>query len=358
MEILRCAPNDDSLTTTVAARHMALLHIDHADERMELSRSWVELAERRSHQSFGFALHWLLYDLLERGDAADVEAATGVRARLGQIAETLKQPLYAHFVACFDAKWRLMRGDFAGGENKTWEGYEYGVRVQGTHVALLLAAQLFVLRRDQGRIGEFLEEVAGFLDARHQTLPAWRAVLMVAHCESGDCERAAADLTDLARSGFAAIPRDMFWLAALCLSAEAAAGLNDRAVARELRSQLEPYERYNAQIGLAGVYGPVHGILGRLAALEGDWQAAARHYELALERCAILHALPAQTRLRCEYGEFLLSAPRADTDPHELLEISRITALELGMAEVAKRAGQAQRRSVPQVRATESVVGT
>ncbi len=95
-----------------------------------------------------------------------------------------------------------------------------------------------------------------------------------------------------------------------------------------------------------------------MATLEGDWQAAARHYELALERCAILRALPAQTRLRCEYGEFLLSAPRPGADPRRLLEDSRTTALELGMVEVAKRAGQALRRIVPQVRATESVAET
>ena len=358
MEILRRAPNDDSLTTTVAARHMALLHIDHADERMEICRHWVEIAERRSHQSIGFALHWLLYDLLERGDIANVEAVRGARARLRQIAETLKQPLVRRFVALLrrevgaDARRRCRRrGESQGGLRirRSCSGHPRG---------LLHAAQLFVLRQDPGRIGDFLDEVSGFLEPQHQTLPAAQAVLMVARCESGDRERAAADLTELARDGFATIPRDMFWLAALCLSAAAAAELNDRAVARELRSQLEPYERYNAQIGLAGVYQPVHGILGQLATLEGDRQAAAQRASSPYSGAPPSAPYRHRPRLRSEYAELLLSAPRPGADPRQLLEDSRTTALELGVVEVAKRAGQALRRIVPEVRARESVAET
>lgn len=357
-DILRRAPSDDSLTTTLAARHMALLHINHAEERMEVCQRWVEIADRRGHQSIGFALNWLLYDLLERGDAADLDAANGARSRLHQIADTLKQPLYRHFAACFDAKWMIMRGDFAAGEEKAGEAYEYGVRAQGTHVALLRAGELFLVRRDQGRIGQLLDEVSGFLETQHQTLPAWRAARVVARAESGDRELAAAELTELMRDGCAAIPRDMFWLGAVCLAAAGAAGLNDRAVASDLRDQLEPYVRYNAQIGLAGMLGPVHGFLGRLAALLDDHAAAARHYEDALQRCATLRALPAQARLQCEYGESLLSARRDGADARRLLEKSRATALELGMVEVARRAEQALKLNAPRTSSTESVAET
>ena len=53
------AADEDALTTVLAARHMALINVDHHDERLEVGRSWVELAERRHRQSVGTALTWV-----------------------------------------------------------------------------------------------------------------------------------------------------------------------------------------------------------------------------------------------------------------------------------------------------------
>jgi hypothetical protein len=344
LAILRNFPDDDALTTAVAARHMALLHIDHHAERLEVGSMWVELAEKRRRESVGMALNWLAYDLIERGEPADVAVASGVRQRLAELADRLQQPLYWHFAASLDAKWLLMEGRFAEAEQKAREAYTHGTRAQGTHVALLFGGQRFALLRDQGKLRELPREAAPFLDTENPTLPAWRAVLMLARRADGQLDRARAELNDMASDNFAAVPAsDMFWLGTMCVLAECAAELGEAKVAQKLIQKLGPYAKFNAQLGLTAVFGPVHELLGRLTALVGDEPAAHRHFELALGRALVLGAQPAEARVQCHYGEFLLSRGGQDARGRgrDLLERSRATAGRLGMAGIDARAVRA-----------------
>ena len=344
LDILRVFPDDDALTTAVAARHMTLLHIDHHEERLEVGRKWVQLAEERRRESVGMALNWRAYDLLERGDSVDVAVARGVRERLGELAERLQQPLYWHFAASLDAKWLLMEGRFAEAEQKAREAYTHGTRAQGTHVALLFGGQRFALLRDQGKLRELPREAAPFLDTENPTLPGWRAVLMLARRADGQLERAGSELHDMVRDNFGAVPAsDMFWLGTMCVLGECAAELGDTAVAPKLIEALEPYARFNAQLGLTAVIGPVHEFLGRLTAVLGDEPSTKRHSELALERARILGARPAEARVQCHYGEFLVSRGGQDARGRgrELLERSRATSRRLGMAGINARAVRA-----------------
>jgi eukaryotic-like serine/threonine-protein kinase len=343
LEILEEAPDEDALTTAIAARHTALLHIEHHDERLEVGNRWVQLTEKRGRHSVGTALTWRVYDLIENGDRPDVEMARRVRQRLSELAVQLRQPFYWHFDAALGAKWLLMEGRFEEAAEKAREGYAHGLRAQGSHVALLFAGQRFGLYRDQGRLQELTHDVAPFLDPENETLPVWRAGPMLAHQAAGDIERARSELRAMTKNDFAGVPRDMFWLGLMCMFAEAAAELDDRDVAAEVGPTLAPYARYNAQIGLSVVLGPVHGFLARLAALLGDDSEARRHFQLALGRADILGARPALARIQCHYGEFLLSGGSEAALPEALdvLRRCRYSARELGMAGIDARAGQA-----------------
>lgn len=351
LEIIHGAPDDDALTTAVAARHMALLHIDHHKERCEVGRRWVELAAAHKRQSFGTALTWRVYDLIERGDESDLGGARQVRDRLRTLADELQQPLFLHFAASLEAKWLLMEGRFAEAESKAQEGHAHGVRAQGTHVALLLAGQRFGLSRDQGRLGDLSRDVMPFLDAEKATLPAWRATMILARHAHGETERASSELREMAANDFAAVPRDMFWLGIMCLLAESAAELETPEAAAVVVPQLEPYASYNAQTGLSIVLGPVSAFLARLAVLLHDEAAAQRHFELALSRAAILGARPVVARLHCHYGEFLASSGQdsASSEAVDLLRRSLTSARELGMKGIEVRARKALERSLPAV---------
>jgi hypothetical protein len=144
----------------------------------------------------------------------------------------------------------------------------------------------------------------------------------------------------------ARLPRDMFWLGTMCLLAEIATRLGDQAAAAEVLPLLEPHGRFNAQIGMASVLGPVHAFAGSLAALLEDDQTATRHFDAALERSAILRARPIEARVQCEYGEFLASrGGRAVRDQaRDLLRRADATAQELGMMGIVERASRALER--------------
>jgi hypothetical protein len=204
-----------------------------------------------------------------------------------------------------------------------------------------------VLRRDQGRLEDLTREVSNFVDLDDPSLPAWRAALTMALSESGDRERARAWLRELSKDRFGRIPRDMFWLGAMCMLAESAAELDEASMMPDLLGHLERYPNYNAQIGWVSVLGPVSGFAGRLMASLGDHVAAEHQFELALARCAILNARPAQARIQCQLAQSLLARGVDHARAAELLEMSHATARELGMASLEERAGSALARLEP-----------
>jgi Protein kinase domain/AAA ATPase domain len=343
LDIVHGMPDNEASATVVAARHMALLHIDHHDERLEVGQRWVTLTEAGHRDSIGQALVWRLYDLIERGGVDDMAAIPGVREPLAVLVDKLRQPLHRHFLTCFDAKWLLMLGRFADAEQTAREGYKYGRVAQGSHVGLLYGGQRFALRREQGRLRELFADVVAFFDPDNPPLPIWRAGLILARHEAGDPRRAEAELRDMIRDRAARVPRDMFWLGTMCLLAESAATVGDQAAAAVILPLLEPHARFNAQIGMASVLGPVEAFLGILTGLLEDRHTAGEHFEAALERSAILRARPIEARVQCEYGEFL--AARGGSAAHdrarELLRWAQTTAHELGMTGIVERANRA-----------------
>jgi tetratricopeptide (TPR) repeat protein len=173
----------------------------------------------------------------------------------------------------------------------------------------------------------------------------WRAGMVCALLDAGQRERAHADFEELAADGFAGIPRDLFWLGAMCLLAEACGNLGDRKRAAVLYELLEPYAERNAQIGLAVSIGIVHRFLGRLASVLERWDVAERHFEAALRRSAEIGAITSLAHIRVEYAQMLL-ARRGPGDHESALEHlaeARRIAEQLGMPPVAKRAAALER---------------
>ena len=269
-----------ALMVALAGRHTALLHIEHLPERLEIGREWLELSELRRHREVtAQALHWRVYDLCESGDLAQAGAA---REQLQVLADELRQPLYQHFAAAWEAKWLEMAGDFDAAERKALESFERAQEAKAAYAKSNYAGQLFGLRRDQGRLGGLSPVVTPLIgDDPH--LAVWRTGLVLAHLESGDTERATKELARFAADDFKSVPKDLFWLGATCLLAESSAALGEREASATLRRLLTPYAEYNAQIGLAVAVGPVHRFLGLLAAVLGDADAAIDHFHRALD---------------------------------------------------------------------------
>ena len=131
----------------------------------------------------------------------------------------------------------------------------------------------------------------------------------------------------------------MFWLASLASLAEAAALLEARDGAAKLYAALEPHADLLAQWSFTGNAGSVHRLLGRTAAAAQHRDRAREHFESALRRHAALGSGPLLARTRCDYGELLLTGPRADrTRARRLLHEAYAAARDFGMQRVAARA--------------------
>jgi tetratricopeptide (TPR) repeat protein len=162
----------------------------------------------------------------------------------------------------------------------------------------------------------------------------------MADLQSGNSRRAQAELDALVRDDLAAVPRDLFWLGAACLLAEAARALHHRAAARTLAARLEPHADRVAQIGLAVSVGPVRRFLALLAAELGQTDQARRHFEGALEMSRRVGAVTAEAHTQCEFAALLLgSGDSADAaQARDLLVSARATAERVGIKPLAVRA--------------------
>jgi hypothetical protein len=195
------------------------------------------------------------------------------------------------------------------------------------------AAQLYATRRAQGRAEELLGGLTAYVEG-HPDVPAWRALLAVAHADAGRLEDAAAELDRLAAGGFAAVPRSWTRPVTLALAAECAAVLDDRERAADLRPLLAP-RRGQLLVVASGTSceGAVDRYLGALAATTGDAEAAEEHFTaaLALEQSVGGHALAVRTRLA--HARALRRGPReAGARAAAHLDAAATTAAELGMA--------------------------
>ena len=326
--------DQEALVFALDGLHNALLHIEFLDERLAVNAEMLDLV-RSAHrdEQAAHALHWRVYDLFELGDMASARAA---HEELRALAEQLRQPLYQHFAISWEGKWCEVAGRFAEAEELALQSLRYAERAHAAYAASNYAGQLFGLRRDRGELGRLPGEVREHIGERPR-LPVWRAGMACALLDAGRREQASADFEALAADGFVSVPRDLFWLGAMCLLAEACGRLGDRPRAEVLYGQLEPYAERNAQIGLAVNVGVVHRFLGGLAAVLERWEVAERHFEAAIERSAAMEAVTSLAHIRLQYGEMLLA--RGDREhAAEHLAAARRTAEELGMLPVAGRA--------------------
>jgi hypothetical protein len=327
VRMARSIDDKPALVVAYAGLHAALLHIDFLEERLEVNKEMLDLIERIGdrgpQEATAHALHWRLYNLFEVGD---METARREHATLSELAERLRQPIYLHFAAAWEAKWAETEGRFDEAEHLALRSLELAERSHMPYAKSNYAGQLFGLRRDQGLLEKLPGEIREFIGERPQ-LVVWRAGMLLARLDAGEQDRARAEFEDLARLDFARVPRDIFWLGAMCLLAEACARFADRERATVLFDKLERHADRNAQIGLALSVGVVHRFLGGLAGVMERWAEAVDHFEEARRLSKNMGAITSLAHIECEYAETLLArgdaADRASAAKH-LAEARRI----------------------------------
>ncbi|MET1001131.1 MAG: hypothetical protein ABWZ15_04915, partial [Acidimicrobiia bacterium] len=125
------------------------------------------------------------------------------------------------------------------------------------------AAQLFLLRRSQGRVHEFLP-LLDMLVGDQRAPATWHAGRVLALAETED--PSAREALRVAVAGLPEVPEDWLWLPTVALLADACVQLGERHVAQEIARHLAPHRAEHVVVahGVAwlGPIGP------RLRALE------------------------------------------------------------------------------------------
>ena len=326
-----------AIAAALTARHVALLHIEHLDERLRVNAEVLELAARTGHLELGVqGLHWRIYDLFELGDG---DAAVTEHGTLSALAAELRQPLLRSLALCWQAAREQMVGHWEDAERLSDEALALGRRAHATDADSLHGAQALVRTRDTGHLPDLLEPMED-LAARYSAIPAWPAALACAYIAAGDEQRGRELYAELTADGLARVPRNTNWLTTIAFLAEACAALPEHPGLELLAAELAPYGSRVVQVSSAACLGSAAHFLGILATAAGRYDEADAHFTAAAERNRALGALTALARTECEHAKTLIM--RNDAGDAEraaaLLDSAEAAANRLGMGPLARLA--------------------
>ncbi len=299
-------------------------------QQVELAQELIEVALEAGDLERavdGYEIH--LQSSLELGNVSSAHADLEAMKRTS---EELRQPAQRWLVAVHKALFALLEGRFGEAERLIGATRSLGERAQRWNATVTYGLQLYLLRREQGRVDE-MDELVRRAAEEHRTYPIWRCVLANMLAESDLAAEARRELDALAASRFAGIPFDEEWEVSLCLLAETAARLGERGHAATLYDLLLPYADRVAISYPEISLGPIARFLGLLASVTARWDDAERHFRDALRLGSRLGARPWLAHAREDHARMLLARgkPGDDAEASRLASEALSAYGELGM---------------------------
>jgi DNA-binding SARP family transcriptional activator/tetratricopeptide (TPR) repeat protein len=278
---------------------------------------------------------------------AELAAMEGLVAELRQPAQT-----WAHILT--QTARALFAGRFDEAEALIERNRDMGRRAQTPDVTFLGAEilQLFVLRREQGRLDEVKPALDRFLD-EYPGLLVYQCALAAVHSEAGRRPEARFAFDALAADDFATLPSQQEWFFAAGLLAEVCAYLEDCRRAAPLYDLLLPFADRNQLNYVEICCGSTSRYLGLLATTMSRWQDAEHHFQAAIEMDRRTGGWPWLAHSKADYGRMLLArgTPHDCEQARDLLRSARATYDQLGMHTHAARASALSERASRQAAA-------
>lgn len=214
----------------------ALITLARAQELAALARARRDYDSLGSSGFFRATLGYMLGDRQEIGLAA---------ADMRWAAERSGLPYYEFWVATISYGMRFIRGDFAGAEREAERVRRISSDWEGDDTEGLFGVQMFMVRRETGR----LEDVRPFITGAEDPAAHWAPGLLALYTALEMAEPAAvllsaqlAEITDDLRNS-------AMWPAVLGFLVEAALFVQDENALRQLRPLLQEYHGLNLASG-------------------------------------------------------------------------------------------------------------
>jgi DNA-binding CsgD family transcriptional regulator len=301
---------------------------DMCEVQLERSAEVARVAvARRDYEALGSASHFRAVVSYLTGRPEDLTAAV---ANLQRAAQASGQPVFGFVGACVEQGLAYLRGDFAATER--WADIAlrtsslFGVDLtEGTH-----GVQIFMIRRETGDLKRF----AGFVDGSETFAGRWVPGLLALYTELR-CERGMARaLNHLLNRNFGDRTEEAQWPMELVFMLEAALELGNREAAHALRPFVARYAGKNLVAGqFVAAFGSADRYLARIAALNGDYPSAERHFEEALEMDRRMGSVVHVSETLARQALFAASRDRAE-EARRLADEARRVAEPVGQTRI------------------------
>ena len=309
---------------------------DNLHWRIATGRELERIADELGDPSAQAVTHGaLLDDTLEAGD---IDASNRERAAFEQLAEQLGERYRRWLVMLARSRAALIEGRADESEALAKAAWELGLGGDDESASHALGAQMLVVRREQGRLEELVAGAERFV-AQYPEVPAWRCGLAYVYAELGRTQDAMRELDMLGADGFAALPRDAWWLLGMTLLGEVAACVEHPVHAQVIYEQLEPYASHCVVITTVCA-GSVARPLGLLATALGRYDDAERWFSVALASNERIRSRLWVGHTQRDYASLLLrrDGPGDREQARALLAEALDTASELGLRAIARKA--------------------
>ena len=343
-DALATAAIEGDPASTVAAAWAAYHTLAGPDERSERQAAAVLLTDAAAavadEPSRFRTLRVQTLELAERGDLRGVDDCL---AELVTLVDRLRQPRNGWLVGTTQAARALAGGDLEGAEHASGRAFGVGVDAQVANAMAVYAMQLFVIRREQGRLSELAGVAQPAVSQRE--LPA--VVVLRAALEVNLGRRGAPVLERLTAGFFDELPRDAMWSGTLATGAELLTVIDDLDVARTIKAQLLVAADRHIVMGYGALLlGPVRRVLGDVCGHLREHDEAIEHLSAAVDEADAGEAVLAATYARLSLARQLqLRAGHGDLErAQEMVTVARDAAIDKDLVVLADRARRMTRK--------------
>jgi eukaryotic-like serine/threonine-protein kinase len=313
---------------------------DMTEQNLADATELVEVANRAGDAERAFFGHlYRTIFFLVLGDPRAMRTELDVTTRL---ADELRQPGYRWGGGVVRPMLALFEGRFDAAEALIEETLSLGERAQSWNAIVSHRLQLFMLRWEQGRLGELEDAIPAWAEEYRASYPVWRCVLSASYAELGREAATRATFEELAPGDFADLPFNDEWLLGMALLTHACAFVGDARRASVLYERLLPFAHTNVVSYIDVTLGSVERSLGLLAATMRRFDEAARHFDAAVDMNARMGGRPWVAHTRHDHAA-MLGERGGPGDREEALRAGTLaldTYRELGMEIWAERAAR------------------
>ena len=300
VRLARASGNRHSLAWALARRQIAIAAPQTLSERIVETEEVIALADEIDDTLLRY---WAsVFQGLLALDVGDFETAARGREVQEAIAAETGQPMFLWVNTFAPALLATMAGDFELAEDLTNRSAGLGTEAGQPDVFAVYAAQIHVIRYEQGRLEEILEVQEQAVEEA-PLLEAYSGALALTYCELGETERAREALRASAERGFDVTPTPSS-KAALGFLSEVAARTGETDAAGALYERLLPWRDQLSYTGVT-MFGPVERYLGLTATCLGRHEDAAAHFRRSAATCERIEAPTWLARTRHEWALML-----------------------------------------------------